>query len=55
MLGKDNVIRASVSEAVEKTPANEKYYYKCTCMRFTLYSHSIERATFAATHSQTNI
>ena len=48
MLDKDNVIRASVSEAVEKTPANEKYYYKCTCMR-------IERATFAATQSWTNI
>ena len=55
MLDKDNVRSTSVSEAVEKTPTDEKDYHKCTCMRFTLYSHSIQRATFAATQPQTNI
>ena len=46
MLDKDNIISTSVSEAVEKIPTDEKDYGKCSFMCFTLYSHSIERATF---------
>ena len=44
MLDKDNIISKSVSEAVEKIPIGEKYDRKCSFMRFTLYSHSIQRA-----------
>ena len=43
MFYKDNIISASVSEAVEKMPADEKDQ-KCSFMCFTLYSHSIQRA-----------
>ena len=45
MLDKDNVISTSVSEAVEKIPTDEKNYHNCSFMSFTLYSHSIQRAT----------
>ena len=45
MLDKDNIITTSVSEAVEKIPTVEKDDRKCTFMCFTLYSHSIQRAT----------
>ena len=45
MLDKDSIISASVSEAVEKIPTNEKDYRKCTFMCFTLYSHRIQRTT----------
>ena len=44
MLVKDDIISTSVSEAVEKIPANEKDYRKCSFICFTLYSHSIQRA-----------
>ena len=44
MLDKDNMISASVSEAVEKIPTVEKDYCKCTFVCFTLYSHSMQRA-----------
>ena len=43
MLDKDNVIRASVSEGVEKIPTDEKDHDKCSFMCFTLHSHSIQR------------
>ena len=44
MLDNDIAISASVSEAVEKIPTDEKDYRKCSFMCFTLYSHSIQRA-----------
>ena len=44
MLGKDNIMSANVSEAVEKIPADEKDDRKCSFMCFTLHSHSIQRA-----------
>ena len=44
MLDDDNIISASVSEAVEKIPTDEKDYRKCSFMCFTLHSHSIQRA-----------
>ena len=53
MLDKDNIISTSVSEAVEKIPTNEKDYRKSTFMRFTLYSHSIQRGTFVHSHRPT--
>ena len=45
MLDKDNIIGKSVSEAVDKIPTDEKDYRKCTFTWFTLYRHSIQRAT----------
>ena len=42
MLDKDNIISASVSEAVEKIPTDEKDYRSFMC--FTLHSHTIQRA-----------
>ena len=39
MLDNDNVISASVSEAVEKIPTDEKDYRKCS-LCFTLHSRS---------------
>ena len=44
MLDKDNVISASVSEAVEQIATDEKDHRKCSFMCFTLYSHSIQKA-----------
>ena len=44
MLDKYNIISTSVSGAVEKIPADEKDYRKCSFMCFTLYSHSTQRA-----------
>ena len=44
MLDKDNNIRTSVSEAVEKILTDEKDYRKCSFMRFTLDSYSMQRA-----------
>ena len=44
MLDNYNIISASVSEAVEKIPADEKDYCKCSFMCFTLHSHRIQRA-----------
>ena len=44
MLDKDNIISASVSEAVKKINTDEKYYRKCSFMRFTLHCDSIQRA-----------
>ena len=44
MLDNDNRISASVSEAVEKIPTDEKDYCKCPFLCFTLHSHSIQRA-----------
>ena len=44
MLDNDNVISASVLEAVEKIPTDEKDYRRCSFMCFTLHSHSIQRA-----------
>ena len=44
MLDKDNNIRTSVSEAVEKILTNEKDYRKCSLMCFTLDGCSIQRA-----------
>ena len=44
MLDKYNITSASVSEAVEKIPTDEKDYRKFSFMCFTLHSHSIERA-----------
>ena len=43
MFYKDNIISTSVSEAVEKMPADEKDQ-KCSFMCFTLHSHSMQRA-----------
>ena len=40
MLDNDNIISASVSEAVEKVPTDEKDYRKCSFMCFTLHSHN---------------
>ena len=45
MLDKDNIISASVSDPVEKIPADEKDYRKCSFTCFTLYSHSMQRPT----------
>ena len=42
MLDNDN-ISTSVSEAVEKIPTDKKDYCKCSFMRFTLQSHSIQK------------
>ena len=39
------MISTIASEAVEKIPADEKDYRKCSFMCFTLRSHSIQRAT----------
>ena len=36
----DNLISASVSEAVEKIPTDEKDYRKCSLMCLTLHNHS---------------
>ena len=44
MLDKDNIISASVSEAVEKIPTDKKDYRKCSFMCFTLHSYRIQRA-----------
>ena len=44
MLDKDNVISASVSEAVEQIATDEKDHRKCSFMCFTLHSHSIQKA-----------
>ena len=44
MLDKDNVISASVSEAVEQTATDEKDHRKCSFMCFTFHSHSIQKA-----------
>ena len=44
MLDKDNVISASLSEAVEQIATDEKDHRKCSFMCFTLHSHSIQRA-----------
>ena len=44
LLDKDNIIRTSVSEAVEKIPTDEKGYRKYSFLCFTLRSHSIQRA-----------
>ena len=49
MLDEDSITSASISEAVEKIPTDEKDYRKCTLMCFTLYSHSIQRALCTAT------
>ena len=43
MVHNDNIIRTSVSEAVEKIPTYEKDYRKCSFKCFTLHSHSIQR------------
>ena len=39
-----NIISTTVSEAVEKIPADYKDYCKCSFLCFTLHSHSIQRA-----------
>ena len=44
MLDKDNIISASISEAVENNPIDEIDDRKCSVMCFTLHSHSIQRA-----------
>ena len=41
MLHNDNIISASISEAVEKIPTDEKDYRECSFMFLTLHSHSI--------------
>ena len=40
MLHNDNIISASVSEAAEKIPTDEKDYRKCYFMCLTLHSHN---------------
>ena len=40
MLANDDKINRRVLEAVEKIPADEKDYRKCSFMCFTLHSHS---------------
>ena len=52
MLGKDNTISTSVSEAVEKIPIDEKDYCKCSAMCFTLHSHSIQRPDLRIANSR---
>ena len=44
MLDNDIMISASVSEAVEEIPTDEKYSRKCSFICFTLHSHSKQRA-----------
>ena len=44
MLDKDNIISASVSEAVEQIPKEEKDYRKSSIICFTLHSYSLQRA-----------
>ena len=39
MLDKDNIISTSLSEAVEKVPAEEKNYRKCSIICFTLHNY----------------
>ena len=48
MLYKDNIIRTSVSEAVEKIPTDEKDYHKCSFIHVLL-------CTATAYKEQTNI
>ena len=43
MLDNDNIISASVSEAVEKIPQIKKNYRECSFMCFTLHSYNIQR------------
>ena len=40
MLHNDNITSASVSKAVEKIPADEKDYRKCSFMCLTLHNHN---------------
>ena len=47
MLDNDNIISASVWEAVEKIPTDEKDYCKCFFMCFNLHSYSMQRADHA--------
>ena len=42
MLGDDNIISASVSEAVEKIPTDEKGYRKCSFMFHFAQPHHIK-------------
>ena len=44
MIDNDNIISTSVSQAVEKIPADDKDYLKCCFLCFTSHSHSIQRA-----------
>ena len=45
MLYKYNIIiTTSFSEVVEKIPTDEKDYFNCSLICFTLYSHSMQRA-----------
>ena len=45
MLDNDNITSASVSEAVEKIPKDEKDYRKCSFICFTLHSYSLQEQT----------
>ena len=43
MLDKDNTISASVSEAVEKIPADEKDYRKCSFIVYFAQPQQLQR------------
>ena len=43
MLDKDNIISTSVSEAVEKIPADEKDYRKCSFIAYFAQSQQLQR------------
>ena len=43
MLGKDNIIRTSVSEAVEKIPSDEKDYRKCSFIAYFAQPQQLQR------------
>ena len=43
MLGKDNIIRTSVSEAVEKIPSDEKDYRKCSFIVYFAQPQQLQR------------
>ena len=44
MLDNENIISASVSEAIEKIPTDEEDYRKCSFICFILHSHNLHRA-----------
>ena len=54
MLDKDNIISTNASEAVQKIPADEKDYRKCSFMCFNLHSYSMQRADQHIANSRNN-
>ena len=54
MLDNDNIISTSVSEAVEKIPADEKDYRKCCFICFTLHSYGKQRTDHPIANSRSS-